>query len=209
MHIYLLSSGSKKIKEELLKKLEEMSLEELWQLFPIILKEHCPQYASWYENEKQSLLSIVPAQDIIRLNHIGSTAVAGLLAKPIIDILMEVSITCHINALSQILKSNKWLLTSSIETPKSLTFNKGYTVRGFARKVFHLHVRHAGEWDELYFRDYLIAHPETANEYAKLKLSLLDSFKHDRDGYTKAKTEFVQKYSQIAKQELAGKYAFK
>jgi len=40
--------------------------------------------------------------------------------------------------------------------------SKGYTPDGFASKVYHLHVRYAGDWDELYFRDFLIAHPDKA-----------------------------------------------
>ena len=68
-----------------------------------------------------------------------------------------------------------------------LDFNKGYTSDGFADKVFHLHLRYIGDNDELYLRDYL-------NE-------------HDRDGYTKAKGEFIQKYTILAKKENPHKYA--
>lgn len=53
-------------------------------------------------------------------------------------------------------------------------------------------MRYPGDWDEVYFRDYLIAHPETTAEYAALKSKLKDSFEHDRDGYTDAKGEFIR-----------------
>ena len=78
--------------------------------------------------------------------------------------------------------------------------------RSFAKKVFHLHVRYFGNWNELYFRDYLIAHPDVAAEYGKLKLCLLKKFEHDRDGYTEAKSEFVLKYSTAAREEFKNKY---
>jgi len=71
-------------------------------------------------------------------------------------------------------------------------FLKGYTSTGFAEKVYHIHVRYPGDWDELYFSDYLIAHPETAAEYAALKTKLHKNFKHNRDGYTEAKTAFIR-----------------
>jgi GrpB-like predicted nucleotidyltransferase (UPF0157 family) len=66
-----------------------MSLEELWALFPIVLKEHNPQYADWYEIEKQNIVNAVPSENIARLNHIGASAVKGLISKPTVDILLE------------------------------------------------------------------------------------------------------------------------
>ncbi|MGM0498943.1 MAG: GrpB family protein, partial [Bacillota bacterium] len=72
------------------KSLSEMSLEELWQLFPIILKEHNPEYKNWYLEEKFNLTAVLPEKNIGRINHIGSTAVPGLLAKPTVDILLEI-----------------------------------------------------------------------------------------------------------------------
>lgn len=68
--------------------MKEMSLEELWQLYPIILKDHNPNYQLWYAEEKQRLLHILQDYDICRINHIGSTSVEGLIAKPTIDILV-------------------------------------------------------------------------------------------------------------------------
>jgi GrpB-like predicted nucleotidyltransferase (UPF0157 family) len=76
--------------------------------------------------------------------------------------------------------------------PPHLMFLKGYLSNGFADKVYHIHVRYPGDWDELQFRDYLIAHPEAAAEYADLKRSLFKNFEHDRDGYTGAKGDFVK-----------------
>ena len=70
------------------KQLAEMTLEELWELFPIVLKEHNPQYSEWYEAEKQHTLKNISVGDIARINHIGSSAVKGLISKPIVDILM-------------------------------------------------------------------------------------------------------------------------
>lgn len=80
-----------------------------------------------------------------------------------------------------------------------ISFNKGYTEHGFAEKVFHLHLRYSGDNDELYFRDFLLEHPEVAKAYEDLKLSLWKKYEHDRDGYTNAKTEFVVRYTQLAK----------
>lgn len=82
-----------------------------------------------------------------------------------------------------------------------ISLNKGYTENGFAEKVFHIHIVSDGDTDEIYFRDYLNAHPDVAKQYEKLKLALWEEYEHDRDAYTRAKTEFVKKYTALAKQE--------
>ena len=87
-----------------------------------------------------------------------------------------------------------------------VSFNKGYTKQGFAEKVYHLHVRYYGNWNELYFRDYLIEHKEVTEKYEKLKLGLIEKYKHDRDGYTDSKSDFILKYTEKAKEEYADKY---
>ncbi len=70
------------------KKLSEMSLEELWQLFPIFLTEYQTCWKEWYSEEEMFLKKALPKS--ARINHIGSTAVGSIWAKPIIDILVEV-----------------------------------------------------------------------------------------------------------------------
>lgn len=189
------------------KELSEMTLEELWQLFPIILKKHNTDYKDRYEIEKQRLLNCIDRKDIMRINHIGSTAVEGLIAKPTVDILLEINNESNTELLKDILLHNGWLLMSSRKNPyMNMVFNKGYTKEGFAEKVYHLHVRHYDNWNELYFRDYLIEHEEVAKEYGKLKLQLLEKYRHHRDGYTDAKSDFILKYTERAKEEYADKY---
>ena len=95
------------------------------------------------------------------------------------------------------LEGGGWVCMS--EEENRISFNKGSTESGFAERVFHLHLRRLGDNDEIYFRDYLISHHEIAEEYERLKLSLWKRFEHDRDGYTQSKTEFVRKYTDIAK----------
>lgn len=189
------------------KELSEMTLEELWELFPIILKEHNTDYKSWYKTEKQELLNFIDMKDIVRINHIGSTAVQGLIAKPTVDILLEVNKKSNIKELKDIICSKGWTLMWSQEEPyMSMVFNKGYTKEGFAEKVYHLHVRYHDDWKELYFRDYLIEHKDIADEYGRLKLGLQKKYEHDRDGYTDAKSDFIMKYTEAAREEYGDRY---
>ncbi len=189
------------------KNLSDMTLEELWRLFPIVLKEHDPAYFDWYETEKKELLGCLPGSAVKRISHIGSSAVKGLVSKPTVDILLEIDSDGSIDQIVDILKDSGWLLMSQSDEPYvNRSFNKGYTQDGFAEKVYHLHVRYYGNWDEFYFRDYLIAHEEAAKKYAELKLSLMQKYKNNRDGYTDAKTDFIKKYTDKAREEFGGRY---
>jgi acetate CoA/acetoacetate CoA-transferase alpha subunit len=71
------------------KQLSEMTLEELWQLFPIILTPHNPDWADWYDEERLRLEAFLPMKKIVRASHIGSTAIPSIWAKPTVDILVE------------------------------------------------------------------------------------------------------------------------
>lgn len=184
--------------------LEEMSLEELWQLFPIFLREHQDEWKEWHETERLRLLSFLPEHQIVRLSHIGSTSVKTIWAKPIVDILLEIPKAADMAVMRDLLLQNGYLLMS--ESQGRMSFNKGYTPSGFAERVFHLHLRYEGDHDELYFRDYLQEHPAVAKEYEEFKLSLWKQYEHNRDAYTEAKTDFIKKYTKEAKKLYGGRY---
>ena len=185
------------------KPLSEMTLEELWTLFPIFLSEHKSCWRDWYEEERRNIAALLPGRTT-RISHIGSTAIPSIWAKPIIDILVEIPEAASMEDVKAVLVSGGWLCMSASETRASL--NKGYTSRGFAERVFHLHLRCDGDHDELYFRDYLNEHPALAKEYEQLKLSLWKRYEHDRDAYTRAKSAFVKKCTDSAKAEYGNKY---
>lgn len=80
------------------KELSEMSLEELWQLFPIVLTKPDERWASYYDEEQKLLHHILADMNIVRISHIGSTAICSIWAKPIIAILIEVKDNQSFNA---------------------------------------------------------------------------------------------------------------
>ena len=203
-----------------IKKISDLSMDEFKKVFPIIVKEHNPDYKKWYENETQNIMAVVRPDDIVRINHIGSTAIEGLLAKPTIDILLEIDGGCLVSKLVENLKTIGYGIEifERSDDPFRLLLGKGYSVDGYAEKVFHLHVRYFGDWNELYFRDYLLAHPETAAEYGKLKLGILDGIEKGvieripngkRVGYSAAKEDFVTRHTSRAKTEFQGRYSWK
>lgn len=184
------------------KKLSELSLEELWQLFPIFLTEHKECWKDWYAKEEAFLKALLnqPA----RISHIGSTAICSIWAKPIIDILVEVPGECSLPGIRDILVNNGYICMSQSE--ERISFNKGYTENGFADRVFHLHLRYMGDNDELYFRDYLMEHGDIARQYEKMKRELWKQYEHNRDAYTDGKTDFVKKYTDRAKAAYGNRY---
>lgn len=184
--------------------LEEMSLEELWQLFPIFLTGHQEIWAKWYSNEADRLKGILSELPVRRISHVGSTSIPTIWAKPIIDILVEVSPDCDFGVFKERIVRNGYICMSGSEN--RLSFNKGYTEHGFAERVYHLHLRHAGDNDELYFRDYLMEHPEIAKEYERMKIKLWKKYEHDRDAYTNAKSDFVSRYTREAKKAYGKRY---
>ena len=184
------------------KKLSEMTLEELWKLFPIYLTEHHSCWKEWYSEEEILLKNNLYSTE--RISHIGSTAIPSIWAKPIVDILVEIPKGSNLLDYKALIINNGYICMSQSEN--GLSFNKGYTENGFAERVFHLHLRYVGDNNELYFRDYLIEHPDIAKEYEELKLKLWKQYEHNRDAYTNAKTELVNKYTKEARMLYGNRY---
>ena len=173
------------------KKLSDMTLEELWELFPIQLAEHNELWSAYYEEMKKNIEQVLSDCSVARISHIGSTAIKDIWAKPIVDILVEINENEGIEKAAALIQSIGFIQMST--EPKRISLNFGYTESGYAQKVYHLHIRCKGDNDELYFRDYLNEYQETAKLYEQLKLSLWKEYEHDRDGYTDAKATFVNK----------------
>ncbi|HCS74324.1 MAG TPA: hypothetical protein DIW17_10670 [Clostridiales bacterium] len=184
---------------------QETDEERQARIYPIILSEYNPAWPEWFAEEKANLERLIGKDNIARISHFGSTSVPGLLAKPTVDILLEIKENTDIEKLIASLTDNEYicLRQQTIETLDCIMFLKGYLPDGFAEKVYHIHVVRSGDWNErLFFRNYLISHPEAAAEYAELKRSLLGDFEHNRDGYTVAKGEFIRRITKLAIEKL-------
>lgn len=114
------------------KKLSEMTLHELWELFPIVLVEHDPRWADTYREEVEFLKTVLPPD--VEFHHVGSTAVDGIYAKPIIDILAAVNSAMQQRETADILQRNGYTVMSA--TNSRISLNKGYTENGFAKKRY-------------------------------------------------------------------------
>lgn len=186
------------------KKLSQMTLEELWRLFPISLTAHNEDWVKQYSEIEETLKEAFSGFADIKINHIGSTAVPGIYAKKIIDVLIEIPENADLYSAAKLIEARGFIIMSQNKT--EIALNKGYTVNGFEDKVYHIHLRYSGDNDELYFRDYLKEYPNVAKEYEKLKLALKEKYEFNRDAYTEAKSDFVKKYTEKAKKIYKGRY---
>lgn len=186
------------------KDLSEMTLEELWELFPIFLVEHDDRWEVYYDEIEKELTGLLSDQHVVRISHIGSTAVQEIWAKNIVDVMVEIPENNSMKDVARILEQNGFTIMSA--EVNRISLNKGYTENGFADKVYHIHLRYAGDNDELFFRDYLNDHTDVAKEYEALKLRLWKQYEHNRDAYTNAKTDFITKWTAEAQKEYGDRY---
>lgn len=172
----------------------------------IELVPYDPQWPARFEEEKAHLLSCLPKDIITRIEHYGSTSIPGLIAKPVVDMLVEVPDLHQVKeVVPPILEPQGydyfWRPTRGDDGPP---FYAWFIKRdGAGARTHHIHMvePHFEHWDGLIFRDSLRSHPEMASEYAALKTRLAEQHSCDRVAYTLAKTEFVRKVLDLAHRE--------
>ena len=164
-----------------------------------------PNWPKMFAEERAHLLASLPREMIGRIEHFGSTAIPGLAAKPIVDMLIEVrSLEETKSRIVPILESQGydyfWRPTSGDDVPP---FYAWFIKRDAAgARTHHVHMVESDfeHWERLLFRNYLIEHPEAAKEYEALKFRLAHDYANDRVAYTKCKTDYVLRVTQIAKE---------
>ena len=164
-----------------------------------------PAWPRMFEAEKRHLLATLPPELIKRIEHFGSTAIPNLAAKPIVDILVEVtSLEETKRRIAPVLESQGydyfWRPTHGDDGPP---FYAWFIKRDSAGiRTHHIHMVESDfeHWHRLLFRDYLIEHPEAAKEYEALKLDLARDYPNDRIAYTNGKTEFIVRVTLAAKE---------
>lgn len=155
--------------------------------------EIVPYNSEWPQKFQEEAGKIRDAlgQEVVEIYHMGSTAVPGIKAKPIIDILVEVHDIQKIDGLNGEMVRLGYEPKGEYGIPGRRFFIKNDQ----RTRTHHVHIFQTGHPDierVLGFRDYLIAHPEDAQAYGELKILLADQFREDREHYTEGKTEFVR-----------------
>ncbi len=138
---------------------------------------------------------------LVGVEHVGSTAIPGLAAKPVIDIVVSVTSLAAGTAAVPALEALGYDCRGENGIPGRLFFRKGMIE---FRRTHHLHLVEAGheQWKSmLAFRDYLRSHPGDAQRYEALKRALAEQFRDNRAAYSKGKTRFVQAILEKARQQ--------
>lgn len=157
-----------------------------------------PYNPDWPEQAKEEIKRIRDLDSekvILDIQHIGSTSIKGLSAKPILDIMIGVKPLEKGQSLLGGLSRMGYLFWSDNPDKTRMFFVKGMPPHG-VRRTHHIHIV---EYDDprwqmrILFRDYLNAHPEEALDYKKLKENLAQFYAYDRENYTLLKSNFVEK----------------
>src|SRR5262249_31371737 len=148
-----------------------------------------PQWPAIFRSEKDHLVSCLPHDLIRRVEHFGSTAVPGLAAKPLVDVLVEVTdLRATRVRIAPVLEAQSydyfWRPTHGDDGPPFYAwFIKRNPQSGVRTHHIHMVERQFEHWDRLLFRDYLIDHPNRAREYEMLKRRLASESPRDRVAY--------------------------
>lgn len=167
------------------------------------LAPHSPEWARLFEAEKARLLAAI-GEYVLDIQHVGSTSVTGLSAKPIIDIAIAVRDFDEARVCIEPMARLGYTYKGENGIPRRHFFVRGET------RTHHIHMneRHSRDWQEqILFRDYLRRHAESAQEYAALKAELARRFPADRESYTEAKAPFIQMVLRLAGEEAAESHA--
>ncbi|MFA6715228.1 MAG: GrpB family protein [Victivallales bacterium] len=155
-----------------------------------------PDWPRFFEQEKEHLQQCLPADLLIRIEHFGSTAVPGLAAKPIVDMLIEITdVQRGKNLIPEVLAPQGydcfWRPLRNENIPPFFTWCIKRNASGI--RTHHLHFVAVGFKDnELRFRDILRQNPNIAAAYADLKLNLSAAHRNNRIRYTEAKGDFIK-----------------
>lgn len=160
-------------------------------------------WARLYEREKARLQDAVGDQ-VLDIQHVGSTAISGIVAKPILDIAVAVRSFEAAFACVEPVVALGYEYHGENGIPRRHYFVRRDPDSG--QTIVHLHMNEIDglDWEnQVLFRDYLLAHPEAAAEYVAVKQALAAQYPRDRDAYTEGKAAFITRILRLAREEAS------
>lgn len=158
--------------------------------------EFSTKWATDFHQESISLNDIFK-EELLEIHHIGSTAVEGLSAKPVIDIMPIVRDIHQVD-----LCNEKMIMLGYTPKGENGLPGRRYFQKGGDNRTHHVHIYEQGNPEierHLIFRNYLRKHPVAARKYGELKITLAQQFPYDVDSYINGKDKFVQTLEEKAK----------
>lgn len=159
----------------------------------VYLNSYDDKWPELAAKEIAAIRNVLPGINF-EIEHIGSTAIPGLSAKPIIDLLIGVDDLTDAKQFVEPLEKIGYSYWRANPKEWHFYFVKGLPLAGGAGRTHHVHIYEKNHEDfrkKLLFRDYLSTHSDVAQEYLRLKQNLSNQFSDDREAYTNGKTEFV------------------
>lgn len=156
----------------------------------VLVEPYNKEWSMMYKEEVDRILPILK-NEIIAMHHIGSTSIPGMWAKPIIDILLEVRDIAKIDQYNEAMVNLGYEPRGELGIPGRRYFSREEPADV---RTHHIHAYQSGDFGierHLAFRDYMIAHPKAAQEYANLKRELARRYPSDIDAYIEGKEGFV------------------
>lgn len=167
----------------------------------VILEETTDERLSIAVKEKELLFKLL-GKTLVTLEHIGSTAIPNIVAKPIVDFLGEVTSLKDIDTKEELLEKNGYMWRGEYGIPE----------RRYIKKpsegdldLLHIHLFEVGHpqiYRHIIFRDYCIKHPEIAQKYSTLKMNLAKMFKNNPSMYQQGKSAFIERIIWLAQKEF-------
>jgi GrpB-like predicted nucleotidyltransferase (UPF0157 family) len=158
---------------------------------------HDPNWSKLFKAEANKLAAVL-GQEVIAIHHIGSTAIPNISAKPIVDILVEVYDIEQIDEFNEEMMKLGYQPKGEFGIPGRRFFIKGDD----STRTHHVHTFQTGHpriERYLNFRDYMMAHPEEAQAYSRLKEKLAQRFPEDIKGYMAGKDRFIKETDRKAR----------
>lgn len=155
------------------------------------IQEYSTNWVKAFEQEKALLLPVF-GDNYLDIQHIGSTSIPNLIAKPLIDIGVKIKDIEQLHQIPDDLMALGYIERVGRLKGRQLVFAKG----GDLNVTHHLHIIEQGEidWEEkIRFRNILLANPLIAEEYGRLKKMLAAKYQENRSMYTKSKAQFIRK----------------
>jgi GrpB-like predicted nucleotidyltransferase (UPF0157 family) len=182
---------------------------------PIVIADYDPRWPRRFEEECALILRTCGRDALVRIEHVGSTSVPGLAAKPIIDVMPGLRSLDAARPLIPLLAAIGYEYVPEFEhdtaSGTGMPFRRYFRKDEGGERAFQMHMVEVGSefWvDHLMFRDYLRAHPHAAAEYARLKREIaarynaaLSASSDINTGYTDCKTDFIESIKAKARAE--------
>ena len=174
-----------------------MSLNQFKDSRKVEVVPHNPAWrVTFLEDSKQIVLAM--GENVVTIDHIGSTAIPNIYAKPIIDFLIEVKDIAKVDDRNPAMTALGYEAMGEFGIPDRRFFLKN---SASGKRTHHLHTFEAASPEikrHLAFRDYTIAHPEVAQKYSELKRELAKTYPEDIQGYMNGKNGLIKEVKKKA-----------